>query len=157
MADITPTPPPGGALRVYAPLMFVVGGILLMLLFVMWVQPTRKLPDSGDVMALTSANWDREVLESKVPVLIDFWAPWCGPCREFSPIVQRVAKRYDGKVKVAKVDIDEARDLAERFGIRSIPTVLLFDGGTQPRWRQEGMVPEGILTDALENVLNGKT
>jgi len=78
---------------------------------------------------LTDANFQKEVLESEKPVLVDFWAVWCGPCKAIAPIVEDIAKEYDGKLKVGKMDVDTNPDISMRFGIRSIPTLLVFKGG----------------------------
>ena len=80
-------------------------------------------------LALTTADFEAEVLNSSVPVLIDFWAAWCGPCRLIAPHVEALASEYAGKAKVFKVDVDEQGELAERFGILSIPTLLVFKNG----------------------------
>jgi thioredoxin 1 len=80
-------------------------------------------------MELTDANFENEVLKSDLPVLVDFWAVWCGPCRAVAPIVEEMAKDYAGKLKVGKVDVDQNAEVSMRFGIRSIPTLLLFKGG----------------------------
>ncbi|MHB1688262.1 MAG: thioredoxin [Ignavibacteriaceae bacterium] len=74
-------------------------------------------------------NFDQEVLKSDVPVLVDFWAPWCGPCRMVSPIVEQIAEEYQGKLKVVKLNTDENEDVAIRYGIRSIPTLGIFNNG----------------------------
>ena len=78
---------------------------------------------------LTEQNFDAEVLQAELPVLIDFWAPWCGPCRMLAPAVAQIAEEYEGKAKVCKVNVDEESELARRFGIVSIPTVLVFKNG----------------------------
>ena len=78
---------------------------------------------------ITTENFEEEVLGSEIPVLLDFWASWCGPCRMLAPVVAEIAEELDGKVKVGKVNVDEEGELAERFGIMSIPTVMVFKGG----------------------------
>ncbi len=78
---------------------------------------------------LTKENFDSEVLKSDIPVLVDFWAVWCGPCRMLAPAVAEIAEEYDGTVKVGKIDVDAEPELANRFGIMSIPTILVFKNG----------------------------
>ena len=78
---------------------------------------------------LTTDQFEQEVLKADVPVLLDFWAPWCGPCRMLAPTVEEIAEEYDGKAKVCKVNVDEEEELAIRFGIASIPTLLVFKNG----------------------------
>jgi thioredoxin 1 len=84
---------------------------------------------SENVKEFTDSNFEQEVLQSKTPVLVDFWAEWCGPCRMLAPTIEKLAGSYAGKVKVGKVDTDSNRDVAMRFGINAIPTVILFKGG----------------------------
>ena len=81
------------------------------------------------VKAITQREWQAEVLNSPIPVLVDFWAVWCGPCRLIAPIVEELARQYEGKLKVYKVDVDQEQSLAMQYGIMSIPTLLLFKNG----------------------------
>lgn len=78
---------------------------------------------------ITSANFEEEVIRSEIPVLVDFWATWCGPCRMLGPIITEIAEESEGKIKVGKVNVDEEGELAARFGIMSIPTVMVFKNG----------------------------
>lgn len=84
---------------------------------------------SSSILTLTDDNFSNEVLTSPVPVLVDFWAEWCGPCKMISPIIDELAQEYQGKVRFGKVNVDEHQTLAAQYGIRAIPTLLLFKGG----------------------------
>jgi thioredoxin 1 len=103
-------------------------------------------------VAVTDANFKAEVLDSEVPVLVDFWAPWCGPCRMVAPVVDEIAAQYVGKVKVVKVNTDENSAIATEYGIRSIPTLMIFKGG-QKVDMVVGAVPKTTLSDTLQKYL----
>ncbi|WP_071517168.1 thioredoxin [Geitlerinema sp. PCC 9228] len=101
---------------------------------------------------VTDATFKSEVLESEVPVLVDFWAPWCGPCRMVAPVVDEIAQQYDGKIKVVKVNTDESPNVASQYGIRSIPTLMVFKDG-QKVDMVVGAVPKTTLANTLEKYL----
>lgn len=87
------------------------------------------MSDNNNVLNVTDADFDATVLQSSEPVLVDLWAPWCGPCRMIGPVVEEMANTYAGKVKVAKVNVDENQQVSMRYHVRSIPTVLMFKDG----------------------------
>jgi thioredoxin 1 len=107
---------------------------------------------SNDVVTLEDATFDSEVLKSDVPVLVDFWAVWCGPCRAIAPAVEELARDYKGKLKVAKLDIDTHQAVPQKFGVRSIPTLLLFKGGRVVD-TIIGAVPKSKLVEAVKKVM----
>ncbi|HKJ45236.1 MAG TPA: thioredoxin [Balneolales bacterium] len=107
-------------------------------------------------MATQESNtitFDEFLEKSDVPVLVDFWAEWCGPCRLMHPILQRIAKKLSGQIKVIKVNVDKKPQIASRFQILSIPTLVLFKNN-EPIWRTAGVMPENQLVRELERVLN---
>ena len=106
----------------------------------------------ANVMTFDGTNFETEVLGSDVPVLVDFWAPWCGPCKMIGPIVEELAAEYDGKAKVGKVNVDDNQELAGKFGIRGIPTVMLFKGG-EVAGSFVGLRPKEDLAGALDEAL----
>jgi thioredoxin 1 len=101
------------------------------------------------VTNLTEENFDREVLSSEKPVLVDFWAPWCGPCRAVAPIVEDLARAFAGRAKIAKLNVDEAPAIAERYGVQGIPSLLFFRGGKLVD-RVVGAAPRSELEARLE-------
>lgn len=103
---------------------------------------------AGSAMAVTDSTFQSEVLSSSEPVLVDFWATWCGPCRMVSPIVEEIAGEQIGKLKVAKMDVDVNPQTAQQFGVMSIPTLIVFKGG-QPVERLVGYMPKAKLMQAI--------
>lgn len=103
----------------------------------------------GNVAEFTENNFEAEVLESAHPVLVDFWAPWCGPCRMIAPMVEELAGEYQGTVKIGKVNIDDAQGLAQNYGVSSIPTLMIFKGGEVVD-RFVGVQPKNRLQQALD-------
>ena len=105
-----------------------------------------------DLIEFTDANFEHEVIASQSPVLVDFWAEWCGPCRAITPIVEEIAGQYAGRLKVGQVDVDDAAGTATRFGIRSIPSLLFFKDGKVVD-TIIGAVPKGEILRKLDKVL----
>ena len=106
----------------------------------------------SEPLVLTDDNFSAEVLNASQPVLVDFWATWCGPCRMIAPIVQELSSEYEGRAKVGKLDVDAAQKTATEFGIRSIPTLLIFKEGKVAD-QIIGAVPKGQITEKLEAAL----
>jgi len=103
-------------------------------------------------LSVTDSSFKQEVLDSEVPVLVDFWAPWCGPCRMVAPVVDEIADQYAGQVKVVKLNTDENPSVANQYGIRSIPTLMIFKGGQRVDM-VVGAVPKTTLASTLEKHL----
>ncbi len=103
-------------------------------------------------LTVSDATFESEVLKSDKPVLVDFWAPWCGPCRMIAPIVEELANDYDGKATIAKVNVDDNPKISMQFGIRSIPTLLIFKNG-QVVDQIVGAVPKGVIESKLKSQL----
>ncbi len=107
---------------------------------------------SALVQNVTDENFKSEVLDSEIPVLVDFWAAWCGPCRMMAPVLDQAAKDLDGKIRVVKVNTDENPETAGKYGIMSIPTMILFKGG-KPAGKIVGYVPKAQLTKTVESAI----
>ena len=103
-------------------------------------------------LQVTDASFKQDVLESEILVLVDFWAPWCGPCRMVAPVVDEIAQQYDGQVKVVKLNTDENPQVASQYGIRSIPTLMIFKGGQRVDM-VVGAVPKTTLSNTIEKYL----
>lgn len=106
----------------------------------------------AEVKHVDTSSFDAEVLQSDIPVLVDFWAPWCMPCKMVAPVVDKVAETFDGRAKVVKVMVDDSPDLANRYGIRGIPSLLVFRDGDVVG-RMTGVQPESTIVAALESAL----
>jgi thioredoxin 1 len=108
---------------------------------------------NANVMELTADNWDTEVVRSDKPVLVDFWAVWCGPCRMLSPTIEKIADQFVGKIKVGKLNTDDHPDVATRYGISAIPAVMIFKGSDQPVAKTVGNQPMANLVQMVNRVL----
>ncbi len=107
------------------------------------------------MLIITDQNFDTEVLQSKIPVLVDFWAEWCGPCRLAEPVIEELAKEYEGKMKVGKLNVDQNLQTAQKFGVMSIPTVIIFQNGQEVK-REVGFVGKEGYLKLISNILNAQ-
>ncbi len=104
---------------------------------------------AGKVVELNDGNFDQEVLKSDLPTLVDFWAPWCGPCQMMGPVIEEAASEWEGKIKVCKLNVDESMEVARRFQIQSIPTMILFDKG-EPAKKIVGARPKKAFAEEFQ-------
>lgn len=107
---------------------------------------------AGPTITLSASTFDEEINSASTPILVDFWAEWCGPCKLIAPILDEIAAEQEGSLTVAKLNVDEAPDVARRFGVMSIPTMILFDGG-EPAKRMVGAKPKEALLGELAEYL----
>jgi len=106
----------------------------------------------SDIMQVTDESFDTEIVKSDIPAMVDFWAEWCGPCRMVAPVVEELANAYKGKIKIAKMDVDKNRQTPAKFGIRNIPTLILFKGG-QVAQTIVGAQPKSYIEGELKKLL----
>jgi thioredoxin 1 len=111
------------------------------------------MANSANVVELTTDNWDKEVVQSDKPVLVDFWAVWCGPCRMLAPTIDKIADQFAGKIKVGKLNTDDHNAIAVKYGINAIPRVMIFKGSDQPVESVVGLVPIDKLVQMINRVL----
>lgn len=106
----------------------------------------------AEITQVDDTDFEAEVIKSQLPVLVDFWAPWCGPCKSIAPLIEALAKEYEGKLKVTKLNVDDNPATPSRYGVRGIPNLMIFKDGTVKE-QIVGAVPRGRLVDAIERTL----
>jgi len=106
----------------------------------------------ADLMEVTDENFDKEIIDSSLPAMVDFWAEWCGPCKMVGPVVKELAGEYQGRIRIAKMDVDKSRNIPAKFGIRSIPTLILFKEGKVAQ-TIVGAHPKSYIDEELKKLL----
>jgi len=109
------------------------------------------MAESGIILHVTDADFDQQILKSEVPALVDFWAAWCGPCRTVGPVVEELAGEYSGKVKIAKLNVDDNKQTPSKYGVKGIPTLMLFKNGAVVD-QIVGAVPKTKIKDMLDRI-----
>ena len=107
---------------------------------------------AGKTVQVDENTFENEILKNSLPALVDFWAPWCGPCKAIGPVLEELAKEYDGKIKLAKVNVDDSPNIAAKYGIRAIPTLIFFKNGQQVN-QITGAVSKVALDQAMQKLL----
>jgi len=120
--------------------------------FAEYIKESETLKYFKMALEITDATFDEVVLKSDKPVLVDFWAAWCGPCRMVGPIIDQIGEEYEGKAIVGKLDVDANQEFAAKYGVRNIPTVLVFQNG-ELVGRQVGVAPKNAYTEAIDSLL----
>jgi thioredoxin 1 len=145
---------PGRVRNLYLVELLLGGGLLLLVAAIFFTNNGGSGKANANIVTLTAENWQKEVVESPVPVVVDFWAPWCGPCRQLSPIVDEVAEKYAGRAKVGKLNVDDAKEIAARYRVSAIPQVSIFTGGATPQRTLVGEEAFGTgIARAVDSVL----
>ena len=107
---------------------------------------------AGNILQVNDQNFEAEIMQSEIPALVDFWAAWCGPCRAIAPVVEELSEEYSGKIKIAKLNVDECPATASKFGIRAIPTLIMFKGGKMVD-QINGAVSKSHIAAALDKLV----
>jgi thioredoxin 1 len=146
----------------FSPPWFLIVGVLAgvgLIAFIVWDSPGNAAKKTGNphIVELTKANWQKEVIESDVPVLVDFTATWCPPCQKLAPTIDKLAERYQGKVKVAKFDVgpgfSKGQEFLEKYGFNGIPHIMIFQGGVPRHEISGGEITTVTLAKALDTLL----
>jgi len=116
------------------------------------IERRKTMAEGTKALELSDANFEQEVLKAEKPALVDFWAAWCGPCKIQGPVIEKVVDKVAGRAVVGKVNVDANSELASKYGVMSIPTLVIFKGGSEVK-RFVGVQPESVLTDALEKAM----
>lgn len=137
----------------YLEILALFSSVLGLIIYILYAATDMCKNSKSAVQAVTDSSWDNLVIASETPALVEFWAPWCGPCRMIAPVIDELAKEYAGKIACFKVNTDECPNIANKYGIRSIPTVLFFNKG-EKKESVIGAVPKTTLSSTLEKYID---